>query len=114
MLIYDIKTLPGMEEIEDAVLNIYIKRAIVSIKNYLNNDNLELEDIRELYSDAIISMVTDITNSQSNGDREVKSVTQGARSITYADNSSRVSMSSDTKSLLPLPYLKMRGGNGVL
>ena len=95
---------------KDSKLTIYIKTAISSIKNYLNNDNFDDEYIENNFATAVILMVSnayEAKNTNSVGGN-VKSMTQGSRSIEYFDKTSLFSISDneEIKALLPKPYIK--------
>lgn len=110
MLLDDVKELMEHQNIRvpsDSVINLYIKRAIYTIKNYLNNDRLTGEDVELLHSEAIVSLVVDAQRVETSGSKGIKSMSQGARSITYADEKS-FTITDDIKTLLPVPYVKMR------
>lgn len=109
-MLEDIKILTGIDledDSKDDLLNLYIKRAIYTIKNYLNNDRLTDEDIETLHREAIVSLVVDAQRIESSGNKGIKSQTQGARSVTYADEKS-FSITDDIKAILPVPKVKMR------
>lgn len=110
MLLDDIKILLGIDSEDssrDKLLNLYIKRAIYTIKVYLNNDELTDGEIESLHREAILSLVVDAQRSETNGTKGIKSMKQGARSITYADDSS-FTITNAVKAILPIPYIRMR------
>lgn len=77
--------------------------AIISIRNYLNKPSLTDENIKSEFPLAIKKIVTNISVvDKRNG---VKSVSQGARSVTYSD--SQTYITDDIKLLLPRPFVKM-------
>lgn len=77
--------------------------AIISIRNYLNKPSLTDENIKSEFPIAIKKIVTNISVvDKRNG---VKSVSQGARSVTY--NDSQTYITDDVKLLLPRPLIKM-------
>lgn len=91
----------------DAKLNRYIDKAIVIIKNYLKNNNLEEEFIINNYSEAIISIACKLYNVAKTGG--IKSQTLGKKSITYSDSYDSGSIIDDTiKLLLPVPLAIIR------
>ena len=81
----------------DAVLTLYIRKAVTSINNYLKTTIAE-----EDYSDAIIEFVTIAYNKR--GNEGMKQFSQGSLSGTYIDD-----IPPSVKALLPLPKLLMRG-----
>ena|SRR5699024_2047782 len=103
----DIKVLLGIKDnSKDNILNIYIRRAITTIQNYLNNDKFTKEYIEENFKDAIIAIVVNAYEIKQNGNGNIKSLTQGNRSVTYANNTAFY-IDKDIASLLPQPYVKM-------
>lgn len=104
-MLEDIKTLIGLTtDKEDSKLNIYISMAVTLIKNYLNNDLLEDQYIKDNYSTAITLIVTNAYECKRNGN--IKSITQGARSLTYGEDKA-FCINDDIKALLPIPYVKL-------
>jgi len=81
----------------DAVLTLYIRKAVTSINNYLKTEILETD-----YEDAIIEFVTIAYNKR--GNEGMKQFSQGSLSGTYIDD-----IPPSVKALLPLPKLLMRG-----
>lgn len=121
LLLEEIRALPKMEKVADGVLNLFVRRAITNIRYYLNKDSLTNEEVEESYPDAIISLVlndyssSEFVDAEDGSDgKDVKSITQGSRAITYFDkkgsssNSSGGNLTSDARRLLPLPYMKLR------
>lgn len=93
----DLKTLTGQSE---SILNVYIRRATVAIKSYLNlTDTI---DIETNYPDAVIEYVTECLNKK--GNEGVKQFAQGSRQGTYIDG-----LTDDVRALLPLPFVHMMG-----
>ena len=82
---------------DDAVLTLYIRKAVTVISNYLKVTILE-----EDYADAIIEFVTIAYNKR--GNEGMKQFSQGSLSGTYIDD-----IPPSVKALLPLPKLLMRG-----
>lgn len=77
--------------------------AIISIRNYLNKPSLTDVDIKDQFPLAIKKIVSNIGQvDKRNG---VKSVTQGARAVTY--NDSQTYITDDVRLLLPKPFIKM-------
>lgn len=101
MILEDIKTMLGIEDtLQDNLLTLYLRKAIILIRNYLKVD--ETIDIETVYPDAIIEYVTICKNKK--GNEGLKSYGQGSRSGTYGND-----MPDSVKALLPLPFIKMRG-----
>lgn len=104
-MIEDINILIGIKDSsKDDLVSIYIKRAIKTIENYLNNEKFTKEYIEENFQDAIIAIVENAYNLKDN--KNIKSVTQGNRSVTYAENTAFY-ITNDIVNLLPKPYVKM-------
>jgi len=82
---------------DDAVLTLYIRKAVTVISNYLKVTILETD-----YEDAIIEFVTIAYNKR--GNEGMKQFSQGSLSGTYIDD-----IPPSVKALLPLPKLLMRG-----
>ncbi|WP_050607260.1 phage head-tail connector protein [Clostridium niameyense] len=89
---------------DTAILNIYIRKAITLIQNYLNNQNFTFDYIQTNFQDAIIDIVVNAYNFKDN--KNIKSMTQGARSITYSDNTA-FAITDSVANLLPMPYIRM-------
>ncbi|NFL87476.1 phage head-tail connector protein [Clostridium botulinum] len=106
-MLNDIKELLGIKnESEDSKLNLYIKMAITLIKKYLNNENFDDSYIEENFSMAIILIVSNAYEYKKSGNKgNIKSISQGARNITYGDNTA-FCITDDIKALLPAPYIK--------
>lgn len=108
MLLDDIKLDLGItRDDKDRLLNMYIRRAVYSIRIYLNTDKYNDDQIKDLFSEAVISLAKNAYEQSGTGDKGIKSKSQGARSVTYMDDK-WFAMNSDVKALLPLPYVKMR------
>jgi len=82
---------------DDAVLTLYIRKAVTVISNYLKVTILE-----EDYADAIIEFVTIAYNKR--GNEGMKQFSQGSLSGSYIDD-----IPPSVKNLLPLPLIVMRG-----
>jgi hypothetical protein len=110
-MLEDIKTLLGISgSSEDAVLNIYIKRAVTFIKKYINNDDFDNEYIESNFQDAITLLVYNAYKVK--GNENVQSMQQGQRSVTFKTVTSYASGSTytitdDVRALLPTPYAKL-------
>ena len=99
----DLHTLLSVDISKDPVLNLYIRKAVTLITNYLNAaPTIPPVDIATAYPDAVIEYTVLCYNKR--GNEGVKQASQGSRSQTYED-----SLPSSVKALLPLPYVKMRG-----
>ncbi len=104
-MLVDIKTLLGItDNSKDNIFYIYIKRAVTTIQNYLNNEKYTKEYIEENFQDAIIAIVTNAYETKSSNN--IKSITQGNRSVTYAENTAFY-ITDDIANLLPQPYVRM-------
>jgi hypothetical protein len=107
MILQDIETILGkpieFTEEEDN-FKLYIRRAITIIKNYLNNSTFDDVYIETNFPDAIIELC--IFAYRNKGKENIKSITQGARSVTYSDGSV-FAISDNVKALLPQPYIRM-------
>ncbi|ERI90989.1 hypothetical protein HMPREF1982_03551 [Clostridiales bacterium oral taxon 876 str. F0540] len=105
MIIDDIKTLLDIQDnSKDNIFNIYIRRATTVIQNYLNNSTFTGEYIETNFPDAIIDIVVNAYNFK--GKNNIKSITQGARSVTYSDNTA-FCVTESVANMLPTPYLRM-------
>lgn len=104
-MLTDIKALLGITNCsKDDILKIYIRRAITTIQNYLNNEKYTKEYIEENFQDAIIAIVTNAYETKNSNN--IKSVTQGNRSVTYAENTAFY-ITDNIANLLPTPYVRM-------
>lgn len=105
MIIDDIKTLLNISDNSKVfLLNIYIRKATTLIQNYLNNPSFTVDYIQQNFQDAIIDMVENAYKWKDNSN--IKSITQGARSVTYTDNTVFV-ITDSIANMLPLPYVRM-------
>lgn len=77
-------------------------QAIQIIKNYLNRPLLTDEEIQNNYGYAISKIVEGLQDKNKN----VASITQGQRSITYANDKTEL-ITNDIKLLLPKPYVRL-------
>lgn len=86
----------------DAKLTRYIDKAIVIIRNYLKNPELEEDFILDNYGEAIIAIACRLNSISKYGG--IKSQTLGKKSITYIDSYGEGSIIDNTiKLLLPIP-----------
>lgn len=96
-----IKKITG--EYDDIVIEFNINKACISINNYLNK-TFEKDEIIEKYQSAVIQFCANsITNYQN---KNVKSMTQGQRSVVFSDNV--LMLGDDVKALLPKPYVRFK------
>lgn len=102
-MIGKLKLLIG-EDIDDALIEIYIDRSVASIINYLKKDGLDKALILNKYEPAVLLMVENAHTG--NGERHIKSWSQGGRSVSYGDSINN-SMTEDVKRLLPYPSLRV-------
>lgn len=86
------------------ILNIYIRKSITLIKNYMNNPKFDNKYIEDNFGDAIIEIVVNAYTNKDNSN--LKSITQGARSVSYSDNTA-FCINNSVIALLPTPYLRM-------
>ena len=82
----------------------YKQEAIIIIRNYLNRQELKDQEIIDLYSIAVDKLANIIAKT-TDYNIGIKSVTQGSRSITYADNLAN-NYINYVKLLLPPPYIR--------
>lgn len=91
----------------DAKLARYIDKAIVIIRNYLKNPELEEDFILDNYSEAIIAIACRLNSISKTGG--IKSQTLGKKSITYLDSFGNGNIIDDTiKLLLPVPVATIK------
>lgn len=102
MILDDIKTLLNITDTtQDNILNIYIRKAITLIKNYLNcPDSI---DIQTTYTDAIIEYCVLAYNK--NGNEGLKMFKIAGNEQEFGDEG----LTKSIKDLLPFPYVKMLG-----
>lgn len=86
----------------DGVINIYIRRAVTLIKEYLNLQADDTTDIATAYQDAVVCYVMEQFDRK--GNEATKQYSQGSKSGTYEN-----SLSGNVKNLLPVPYARMMG-----
>lgn len=104
-MLEDIKVLLDIKDSsKDNLFHIYIRRAITTIQNYLNNDKFTKAYIEENFQDAIIEIVVNAYKMKDTDNK--KSKTQGDRSETYFDNTS-FCITESVANLLPPPYIRM-------
>jgi len=118
MILDDIKTLQNIADTsKDALLTLYIRKAVTLIVNYLNIPTVATSttdpitrivttippiDVPVVYPDAVIEYVTICMNKR--GNEGIKQSSQGSRSQTYDD-----SLPSSVRALLPVPFARMMG-----
>jgi hypothetical protein len=111
----DIKTLQNIDSLDptkDGLFNIYIRKAVTLIANYLNIPTvshtetdywtgvvttIQPIDVATTYNDAVIEYVIICLNKK--GNEGIKQSSQGSRSQTYGND-----LPDSVKALLPLPY----------
>ena len=103
----DIKVLLNINsDKEDVKLKLYIKIAVTLIKEYLNNDNFNDSYIEENFNMAIVIIVCNAYEFKKSGSSgNIKSMTQGGRSITYG-NDKGFYITDEIKQMLPTPFVK--------
>ena len=92
---------------QDDLITLYINRAITVIINYINNEKYDKEIIEVVFPEAIIALVENAYKENTSSTKGIKSKSQGARSVTYADEKG-FTITDDIKSLLPTPFIRMR------
>jgi hypothetical protein len=96
----DVRTVLGITD-QDALLNIYIRKAVTLITIYLNmKPTTPAIDIPTTYPDAVIEYVTISMNKH--GNEGLKQFTQGSRNGTYGNE-----LPESVIALLPAPYAKL-------
>ncbi|WP_346905965.1 hypothetical protein [Clostridium sp.] len=83
------------------------RKAIVIIRNYLNNPKLTDEYILDNYDLAIESIIENSKQLGSIKAPGVKSMSEGKQSITFETGAEAWSITEDVAALLPLPYLRI-------
>ena len=86
----------------DGKIDIYIRRAVKLIKEYLNLRIDDTTDIPTVYQDAVVCYVMEQFDRK--GNEATKQYSQGSKSGTYEN-----SLSDNVKNLLPAPYVRMIG-----
>ena len=92
---------------QDDLITLYINRAITVIINYINNEKYDKEIIEVVFPEAIIALVENAYKENTSSTKGIKSKSQGARSVTYADEKG-FAITDDIKMLLPTPFIRMR------
>lgn len=85
-------------------LELYLDIALVKINKYLNT-NIDKNTLINKYKTAIIVAIGNEINLADK--KNISTIKEGNLSITYKDNSSK--LSSEVKVLLPMPYIKLMG-----
>lgn len=101
-ILYDLNILINPKTNIDSILNIYIRRGITFIKEYLNSDKYDNAYIEANFQDAIVILVFD--SYMRKGKEHIQTETQGTRSITY----NNFVITDSVKQLLPPPSIRMR------
>jgi hypothetical protein len=100
--------LPITDESKDELLKLHINNSIQSILVYLNNPKLSPEEIIHNYPNAILQLAKRQYSAESNGLAGISSITQGRRSITYAQATTlSYTIDDSIKTLLPKPYARL-------
>jgi len=102
-VIDDVKVLKNINDSNrDNEINIYIRRAVTLIENYLNLGSNNTIDVENTYQDACTAYVMEQFNRK--GNEAIKQYSQGSESGTYGSD-----LSDNVKALLPVPYARMMG-----
>lgn len=91
-------------KINSKKLELYLDIALVKIKNYLNTD-MDKITLIDNYKTAIIVAIDNEINLADK--KNISMIKEGNISITYKENSSK--LSSEVKALLPRPFIKLMG-----
>ncbi len=91
-------------KINSKKLELYLDIALVKIKNYLNTD-MDKITLIDNYKTAIIVAIDNEINLADK--KNISMIKEGNISITYKENSSK--LSSEVKALLPRPFVKLMG-----
>lgn len=91
-------------KINSKKLELYLDMALVKIKNYLNTD-MDKITLIDNYKTAIIVAIDNEINLADK--KNISMIKEGNISITYKENSSK--LSSEVKALLPRPFVKLMG-----
>lgn len=85
-------------------LELYLNIALVKIKNYLNTDMTDTSLISNYRTAIIVAIDNEINLADK---KNISMIKEGNISITYKENSSK--LSSEVKALLPRPFVKLMG-----
>lgn len=91
-------------KINSKKLELYLDIALVKIENYLNTD-MDKITLIDNYKTAIIVAIDNEINLADK--KNISMIKEGNISITYKENSSK--LSSEVKALLPRPFIKLMG-----
>lgn len=91
-------------KINSKKLELYLDISLVKIKNYLNTD-MDKITLIDNYKTAIIVAIDNEINLVDK--KNISMIKEGNISITYKENSSK--LSSEVKALLPRPFIKLMG-----
>lgn len=91
-------------KINSKKLELYLDIALVKIKNYLNTDIDKITLIDNYKTAIIVAIDTEINLADK---KNISMIKEGNISITYKENSSK--LSSEVKALLPRPFVKLMG-----
>ncbi|MHC1683423.1 MAG: phage head-tail connector protein [Clostridiaceae bacterium] len=105
----DIKTLLEiLDNTKNDLLNLYIRKAKLVVKKYLNNNTFDDVYIETNFPDAIIELVVNAYNIKKNTKDGIKQEQQGSRNKVYKDDTQTFVLNETIKNLLPIPYAKLR------
>lgn len=85
-------------------LELYLNIALAKIKNYLNTDMTDTSLISNYRTAIIVAIDNEINLADK---KNISMIKEGNISITYKENSSK--LSSEVKALLPRPFVKLMG-----
>lgn len=91
-------------KINSKKLELYLDIALVKIKNYLNTDMTNTSLISNYRTAIIVAIDNEINLADK---KNISTIKEGNISITYKENSSK--LSSEVKALLPRPFVKLMG-----
>ena len=91
-------------KINSKKLELYLDIALVKIKNYLNTDMTDTSLISNYRTAIIVAIDNEINLADK---KNISMIKEGNISITYKENSSK--LSSEVKALLPRPFIKLMG-----
>ena len=91
-------------KINSKKLELYLDISLVKIKNYLNTDMDKITLIDNYKTAIIVAIDTEINLADK---KNISMIKEGNISITYKENSSK--LSSEVKALLPRPFVKLMG-----
>lgn len=108
-IINDIKVI--IKDMDDVHINLLCKKAIVQIRMYLNKDFTDDEIIEKFkYAIEQIAIDTYLFQKSEQFKTNISRISQGSRNIEFNTQSvvtGRIVFSSEVKSMLPKPFVKM-------